>query len=1062
MTIEIRRGIVIGVGWQGTQIAVELSKRLQRRHGGVPVIQSIAFLLDEDQRRLSEQDLSRMNSPQIIPISLDEEQIKSLKAKPDVQSWLPEIETLNLEHRAGVRLALLNLYFEIRKTLEQIIDNQLLSYESEEAMPPDMKIASPDSTPIDIYIVGNLADTLANGLLVDLAYLVKKITTQKEADNLSFQMNSLLLFPHLADHWQNSDDNIQAKAQACSYAALKELDYYMDAHHYRLHYSPANETVEFDKVSPFEPSCCYLIASTNEGNMTIKPEDATQMAAEWLYHIFMAALYSQLAGDFNISHYGPGHAIAGYSSISLSSLMLPLRYLRDYCARQLVCDLANFLLREIPADQIEDRINSDMNRSQISLETLADELRRGTNRNSQYRIEPTAYGHISLFQYQDLEKLLIEAYDHRQRKILPEIKKTMFNNKKRLERELESRLRDHTVYLLDNEPTIAIDRTNHFFLNLLDTIQQRQVQVKNRLEEYERRRQRADQEIRYRRGEYFNAAQSFGKLPLLPSLLTGAAFVIIFGYTYAVLGITLEHPIIAGVLIGLSIVAILVTTVLTYFWIGSTRANFISQYDSRLRTHRRLEESYLEAQLLNQIKNWAESFQKDVIRFKAEIETLSALAEERWLEQKEHGHRGAWEEILYKHPNYNLEESVIDLQDTENYYQEVRDKATQRQQLQTLFNSDLYDGPYHQWLTEGLKAETMWKALYRYATGQARILHQHYIVEKIEERFDKDSVRQKLDKVKRYARPFLKAQRSGLGEIGDPMLHEAIVVHFDTEDEENVRTGSKVAQALEALQLTSNIKDLGQRERLSMITVRRGLPLYILSEVVNCHSNYSKEAHLMQLHTTRGNIALPDISEDRLTRTENPETLFTLDPRRTFALAVALRKFDPDNFCTLYYLPGQDNSVLRPAEGTAQNDGLEPAPNRVEGPAAGYYQVYVDERQLETAQKIEGWEVKETHQYLGFSKAEACYALYIDTDKNLLPNLRRSINTYLEQADWRKLLGQLTIYLDSDSLSPDEAVLEDWERVELESIWNILNSQIPELSDDSDKESVQPPEVKAR
>ncbi len=1061
MTIEIRRGIVIGLGWQGYQIAVELGKRLQRRHGGVPVIQSIVFLLDEDQMRLPDQDQSMMNSPQVIPISLGEEQVKSLKAEPDVQSWLPEIETLNLEHRAGVRLALLNLYFEIRKTLEQVIDNKLLSYESEETMPSDMKIASPDSTPIDIYIVGNLGDTLANGLLIDLAYLIKKITAEKEADNLSFQVNSLLLFPQLADHWQNSDDNTQAKAQAGSYAALKELDYYMDAHRYRLHYPVANETIKFDRISPFEPSCCYLIGSANEGNMTIKPYDATHMAAEWLYHIFMATLYSQLSGDFNINHYGPGQAIAGYSSISLASLMLPLRYLHDYCSRQLVCDLANFLLGEIPADQIEERINSDMNRSQMSLETLADELRKGTNENSQYRIEPTAYDHISLLQYQDLEKLLIEAYDRRQRRVLPEIKETMANNKERLERELESRLRDYTVYLLDDEPAIAIDHTNHFFLKLLKAIQQRQARVKNSLEEYERRRQRADQEIRYRRGEYFNAAQTFGKLPLLPTLLTVVAFFIIFGYTYAVLGVTLEQPVIAGVLIGLSMLAILVTTILNYFWIGSTRANFIAQYDSRLRTHRRLEEVRLEVQLLNQVKNWAESFQKDIIRFKAEIETLGTLGKERWLEQKEHKHRGTWEEILYKHPNYNLEESVIDVQDTENYYQEVCDKAYQRQQLQTLFNSELYSGPYHQWLIGGLKAEAIWEALYRYATGQAGILQQHYIVEKIEERFDRDSVRQKLDKVKRYARPFLKAQRSGLGEIGDPVLHEAIVVHFDKEEEGDVRTGSKVAQALEALQLTSNIKGLGQRERLSMITVRRGLPLYILAEVVNCHSSYRKETHLMQLHTTRGNIALPDISEDRLAMVDDPNAQFTVDPRRTFALAVALRKFDPDNFYTLYHHREQDKPALSAVEGSAQNDESEPALNPVEGPA-GYYQVYVDERQLEAAQKIKDWKVKETRQHLGFSKAEACYALYIDTDKNLLLNLRRSINTYMEQADRRNLLGQLTVYLDPERMTLDEAILEDWERVELESVWEILNSQIPKLPDDSDKESVQQSGVKTR
>jgi len=174
-TTEVKRGLVIGLGQQGYQIATEFAARLMRRHGQVPIIGSLAFCQ-------AEQKLTEIsNSPKVITVKLNGNQAEDVKVK----SWLPNLPNLSLEHRAGGRLALLDLYGDIERVVNDTL-NQMLNQQAQENMPSGMKIASIDSANIDIYVIANLGDPLASGLLIDLVSLIRKIVDPRQANNASF------------------------------------------------------------------------------------------------------------------------------------------------------------------------------------------------------------------------------------------------------------------------------------------------------------------------------------------------------------------------------------------------------------------------------------------------------------------------------------------------------------------------------------------------------------------------------------------------------------------------------------------------------------------------------------------------------------------------------------------------------------------------------------------------------------------------------------------------------------------------------------------------------------
>jgi len=1013
VAIEIRRSLVFGLGQQGLDVARALEARLQRRHDGIPIVQSIVLL---------EEGSDSAGMPFVLSLALSEERAEALRNDPQVQTWLPDVGIPSLKCRSGARLALLDLRRDLERILQQVLDQKLLHIDSTRLMRErDLTIASPGTVTIDIYIVGNLGDTLVSGLFIDLAYLIRHVMDRQAADKYFFQINGVFLLPQLLNGAEAFPDDVMDKMRANTYAACKELDYYMDDHAYRMCYLDGYTVAFPARVPPFEPGYCYLVGPTNESIEAIDGGDAVNMTGEWLYHMLVAPVYTRLAANFNLSRYGASRTVGAYSSLGLSSLILPMRHVREYCARRLVRDLtAHYLL---PASLGEDpeRTRRDFHNCQVLRDTLRKEIIGEEKPNdSNYARPPQVYDGCSPLQYQDLEKRLIQDYNHSLGMILPDIKRRMEENCARLQKEVSDRLIAYIQHqIFDDDPEGAVDRARNFISHLLNEVAGRQKTLQDEIRKRERDREQHRQRIQKARGQYFNSAQAFGNLPLGPAILSVIAFLALFGYIYEVLAVNLGYATEAGILIGGSVIAVAAFTVLQIIRIGSTRANYIAQYNQRLLTHRHLEEARLEGHLLSVIEANAKDLQTQVRGFSQTMKELrDRIAEDQLTALP-------WEQLLYGHPYFSLEESVIDRRDVEQYYAEVfgPSPSDRKRHITTVF-SDAYEGVYHtwlqQWVDRKLDVAAMWQRLYDYSRRQAERLARHYLVEKIEERFDKNQTRAAIEKVHKHAQPYLKTRiRADLGEGGDVPLQQSVAVHFSREEERDVNQGALAAKVLEEVQLTANIDDFGERDRLSIIAVRRGLPLYVLPDVLNCELAYRNVLNRGAVHTTRGNIALPDINGTQSLSWQDEELPFTLEPRQVCALAVAFTQFGLAPF---------DALQRRDASPTAQTP---PEP-------AGYYQTYVDPRQQKIAASLNR-EPRSTVAYVGATKAEVCATFYAQPE--LLTCLREDVKVYLKQVEWSELGGKLYDYLEADRVvtpGATRALLEDWEVVELNHVLDVL------------------------
>lgn len=1039
MAIEIRRSIIFCLGEQGAHIARALEARLQHRHGGIPVVQMVVLREGESH--------PGPDTPFYLAVTLPEARARELQVDPTVRPWLPDIGDMTLNHRAGARLALLDLRAQIETQLLRVLEQKLTATDSKTLMDErDLKIASPGTVTIDIYLVGNLGEPLVSGMFIDLAYLIRDIMDKQTADNYFFQMNGVFLLPQLLPHSEDPQEAMIKLARANTYAAFKELDYYMDAHAYRMAYPDGYEVSFSSFISPFEPGYCYLVSATNEEIESINTDDAVNMVAEWFYHIIIAPIYTRLAANFHLSRYGAAGAIGAYSSLGLSALILPMPHIRDFCARRLARDLVGqYLLPELTSEdqKNQERIDRDLANSEVLRPDLDRRLRGESQANDRnYELPAGAYDALSPFEYQKLEKALISHYNRSLSAVFPDIQRRMEKNRVHLEAEAVKNLKAYIQEIFDDEPEIAVDytegtadRARNFAHHLLKEIEMQHQDLQNRIRQFEKDQADYHRRIQGARGQYFSAAQAFGNLPLAPAALTGLAILILLGYIYEIFAISLGYPTETGIFMGFISIVLITVVGSQIARIGSTRANYIEQYNSRLKTHRSLAEARIRSRWLRSIEQAVTDYQKQLEGFRDALKRLRDNVAEKQLTLS------SWAELLYKYPYFGLEESVVEPEDVEAYYAEVfgfsesdRKRHVKKDKEGVLFSSE-YHGPYHtwlqQWIDRKLDADAMWERLYRYSWRQTEVLEQHYLVEKIEERFDQHQMRSALEKVQKHAQPYLKTRiRVDLGEDSQSLLQQSVAVHFRREEEREVTQGTLVAKVLHDLRLTQAIDDFGEPYRLAFVTARRGLPLYVLPDVINYQIAYRSLPDRRVVHTTRGNIALPDIAGETTEYLRNTDvSTFALEPRQAFALAVAFPELGLGCFKALVY---RDSDV------TAKEES-EPA---------GYYQTYVSARQQQIADSLQR-DPKPSSAYLGASKAEACAMLYAQPE--LLAHLRQDIESYLASVPWAQLADKLSDYLERYKTfegANDTKALEDWEANELDGVIEDILRLLKQSQDD--------------
>lgn len=225
------RILVIGLGGMGLNTVSALKQALHERVGKIDG-QSIQFLcLDTSRNDTSNHISSGDLRPTEVP-SLDNSRLKGIMAMNEQYrpAWINNICPVGFnpplnddgagQNRLAGRLALMNqdlftpLTDAIRSTIRELRDFATLK--------------------LDVHVIAGLGGGTGSGLVIDIPYLIRHIATQ----DLSIYPNQIKFYGHiyLPNVYKNSPTDIKS-ANRNGYAALKEIDYYMNIEDHRGAYS---------------------------------------------------------------------------------------------------------------------------------------------------------------------------------------------------------------------------------------------------------------------------------------------------------------------------------------------------------------------------------------------------------------------------------------------------------------------------------------------------------------------------------------------------------------------------------------------------------------------------------------------------------------------------------------------------------------------------------------------------------------------------------------------------------------------------------------------------------
>lgn len=346
--VQFRPSLIIGLGGTGKEVVLNLKQRFARNFGrdlGIVRFLVIDTTLATEDREVAELEQRVTLSPIEFCYlgNIDANDIvENLRNFPYIQSWFPSslrpgvIDRGAAMTRAIGRLALFWRISEVINVLGTAVRNLMaLAHIS---LTGGATSASQEQG-LNIFLVTSVCGGTGSGIFLDLAYLVRDTLQQVGLLGVSKVTGTLVLpgaFPRASDQY-----NLQANA----YAALKELDFFMDTASFTCTYSQ-NPPVMIDiRRRPFD--LCYLIDTINENRKKLEDiRGVAELIAE-AFFLFITSDSGKKLEDLEINirdrvlQYSPPptNKPAAYSSFGTSALVLPTQRIIQACAFTLGADL---------------------------------------------------------------------------------------------------------------------------------------------------------------------------------------------------------------------------------------------------------------------------------------------------------------------------------------------------------------------------------------------------------------------------------------------------------------------------------------------------------------------------------------------------------------------------------------------------------------------------------------------------------------------------------------------------------------------------------------------------
>jgi hypothetical protein len=385
---NLRPTLLIGIGGTGQKVLVQLKARFIKNYGEKPpAVEFLCFDTDQaiEQVSLDGQPVSLTQATELINIGGIQTAniLRHLDINPAIAAWITEdkeripVQAITMGAKQVRPLGRLSLFWHVGAIVSKL--------KAAVARLTDLRLRS-HQFGINVFIVSSVCGGTGSGGFLDMAYLARKEIENANLPSSFCNINAILALPSVFP----SVDPIGIQSNA--YAALRELDYFMETGEWKVDYGNATVgTVDFTGQRPF--NICYLVDARNErGGGLVGLDDIAPMIAEAVYLQISSQIGAATNSVFDnvrvlslrVFHKDENaYKSTAYSSLGTASLVFPVGRIVDLCAQRLGRELIDqHLLRPaLPAEKVTAAVQAFAQASQLEPDPLLQQIARDAKGN---------------------------------------------------------------------------------------------------------------------------------------------------------------------------------------------------------------------------------------------------------------------------------------------------------------------------------------------------------------------------------------------------------------------------------------------------------------------------------------------------------------------------------------------------------------------------------------------------------------------------------------------------------------------------------------------------------
>lgn len=339
---------------------------------------------------------------------------------------------------------------------------------------------------MDVYFISSLCGGTGSGMFIDLPYITEMAAMEEKIK--SFQRIGILLLPSAFSTALSAD--LMIRAEANTYAALKELDYFMEQA--RFDYIPWQGKIRKIEKRPFD--ACYLMDTTNEDELKLEDQtSAMQLIAESLFlkvstQIGRAGAQEEnnIFGGLGVLGQTANGKLTAYSAFGVAFATYPVDEIIRFCSSRLTKEIVieclvndNNAGKEEISNEIDGYLKGQgLMEEQIVERLTTDETGDGKIEKISVKIGPDRFKDYSDVELVGILRNFVEGY---RREKITKFSKIIRDRKEALTALFLESLNKKFQQLID-EGHKGFPRVKRFMETLLDRFSKKQDEVREKRE----------------------------------------------------------------------------------------------------------------------------------------------------------------------------------------------------------------------------------------------------------------------------------------------------------------------------------------------------------------------------------------------------------------------------------------------------------------------------------------------------------------------------------------------------------------------------------------------------